>query len=87
MRLAEKRLAPRRNANIEAVIRFGTSRVSCSIRNVSDGGAKLELSSVRGVPNTFDLLVPNHVPQPCRVAWRSLKELGVSFTGPTAIRL
>lgn len=68
---------------IEAQIVFdqGRQRITCIIRNLSDGGAKLEVPKVIGVPATFDLIAPGHRPHPCRVAWRSLKELGVQFLG------
>jgi hypothetical protein len=81
MRL-EKRLSPRRNTMIEALVIFdaGRRRMPCIIRNLSDTGAKLEVSSVAGVPNTFDLIAPGHRPHACRVAWRSLREMGVEFT-------
>ena len=78
----ENRLQPRRNTMIVAVAVFdgGRTRLDCVIRNLSDGGAKLEFATVRGIPNAFDLLVPGHAPHHCRVAWRALKELGVQFT-------
>jgi hypothetical protein len=78
----EKRLAPRRNTYIPAVVVYngGRSRTECVIRNLSDSGAKLELKgSVASIPNTFDLIAPGHRPHPCRVIWRTLKELGVQF--------
>jgi hypothetical protein len=77
----EKRLSPRRNTMIIATIVYdgGRSRVDCVIRNLSDGGAKLEVATVRGIPASFDLMVPGHRPQHCRVAWRALKEMGVQF--------
>jgi hypothetical protein len=77
----EQRLQPRRNTMILATAIFdnGRTRLDCVIRNLSDGGAKLEFATVRGIPQTFDLLVPGHRPQQCRVAWRALKELGVQF--------
>jgi len=66
---------------IEATIAFdgGRSTRPCIIRNVSETGAKLELAKVAGVPETFDLLVPGHAPQPCRVVWRALKEMGIAY--------
>ena len=81
MRL-ERRLSPRRNTAISAEIVFanGRSRRACVIRNISDTGAKLEVASVKDIPNTFDLLSPGHHPQPCRIVWRALKEIGVNFT-------
>jgi len=78
----EKRIAPRRNARIAAAIVFGggKSRKACIIRNVSDGGAKLELfGPVAPVPNTFSLTVPDHHPQACRVIWRTMREMGIQF--------
>ena len=77
----EKRLAPRRNTMIEARIAFdgGRGRVDCIIRNLSEGGAKLEVASVKSIPNSFDLIAPGHRPHACRVAWRALKEVGVEF--------
>ena len=79
MLLDEKRLAVRRHANIAATLSFGPRRVGGVIKNVSEGGAKIEVPSVKGIPDFFDLHVPGHRPQRCHVAWRSLKELGVSF--------
>lgn len=77
----EKRIAPRRNTMIVATIVFdgGRTRLDCVVRNLSDGGAKLEFATVRGIPQAFDLLIPGHRAQPCRVAWRALKEMGVQF--------
>lgn len=79
----EKRLVPRRNTTIRAHIVFdgGRSGLDCIIRNLSDGGAKLEVASVAGIPRTFDLIAPGHRPHSCRVTWRALKELGVQFLG------
>ena len=77
----EKRLSPRRHTMIVSTIVFdgGRTRLDCVIRNLSDGGAKLEVATVKGIPQSFDLLVPGHRAQHCRVAWRALKELGVQF--------
>jgi hypothetical protein len=77
----DKRIAPRRNTMILATIVFdaGRTRLDCVIRNLSEGGAKLEFATVRGIPQNFDLMIPGHRPQPCRVAWRALKEMGVQF--------
>ena len=78
----EQRLSPRRNTMIEALIVFNGGRTyePCIIRNLSDGGAKLEVyKTVTGIPNTFDLLVPGNKPQACRVAWRAMKEMGIQF--------
>jgi hypothetical protein len=46
---------------------------------VSSRGAKLQVNSVVGIPDTFDLMIDGNSRQPCRVVWRTLKELGVQF--------
>lgn len=78
----EQRISPRRNTMIEALVAFngGRSMEPCIIRNLSEGGAKLEVyRAVSHFPNTFDLVVPGQKPIPCRVAWRALREMGVQF--------
>ncbi|WP_297113181.1 PilZ domain-containing protein [uncultured Devosia sp.] len=77
--LLERRIAPRRNTFIQASIAMGFTSVPCIVRNVSESGAKLEVARVTGIPDRFDLIVPGHRPQPCRVVWRSLKEIGVQY--------
>ena len=57
----------------------GRSKVDCIIRNLSESGAKLEVASVKSIPNSFDLIAPGHRPQACHVVWRALKEMGVQF--------
>jgi hypothetical protein len=61
------------------VFNAGRSTIDCKVRNLSSRGAKLQVTSVIGIPDTFDLVLDGHAGQPCRVAWRSLKELGVAF--------
>lgn len=64
-----------------ARIAFGRGQVDCIIRNVSETGAKLEVQGVGKIPNTFVLIAPGHENHSCRVVWRSLREMGVAFTG------
>jgi hypothetical protein len=61
------------------VFNAGRSTIDATVRNLSAKGAKLEVSSVVGIPDTFDLLLEGNTRQPCRVVWRTLKELGVAF--------
>ncbi len=61
------------------VFNAGRSTIDCKVRNLSSKGAKLLVSSVVGIPETFDLLLEGNSRQPCRVVWRTLKELGVEF--------
>jgi hypothetical protein len=79
--LTEQRGAQRRTTLKGAHIAFnaGRSTIDCTVRNLSSKGAKLQVASVVGVPDTFDLMLQGHARQPCRVVWRTLKELGVEF--------
>ncbi|MGN6157069.1 MAG: PilZ domain-containing protein [Devosia sp.] len=61
------------------VFNGGRSTIDCTVRNLSSKGAKLQVASVVGIPDTFDLLLPGTERQPCRIKWRALKELGVEF--------
>ena len=61
------------------VFNAGRSTIDCTIRNLSSTGAKLQVNSVVGIPDTFDLVLEGHSKQPCRIKWRRLKEIGVEF--------
>jgi len=61
------------------VFNAGRSTIDCKVRNLSSKGAKLQVTSVVGIPDTFDLVLDSDGRQPCRVVWRTLKELGVQF--------
>lgn len=77
----EKRAAQRRTILKGGHIVFngGRSTIDCTVRNLSPKGAKLLVTSAFGIPDTFDLLVQGNSRQPCRVAWRKAKEIGVAF--------
>ncbi|HWA20112.1 MAG TPA: PilZ domain-containing protein [Devosia sp.] len=79
--MTEKRAVQRRPTLKGGRIVFngGRSTIDCTVRNLSDQGARLQVASVIGIPDTFDLLLPNMPKQPCQVAWRKVKEIGVSF--------
>jgi len=50
------------------------------LRNLSAGGACLELASQLGIPDAFDLIIgEGNVRRPCRVAWRKANRMGVQF--------
>ncbi|MEQ1768421.1 MAG: PilZ domain-containing protein [Devosia sp.] len=77
----DNRAAQRRPTLKGGKIVFNHSRstIDCTVRNLSPRGAKLQVASAIGIPDVFDLVLPNTLRQPCRVAWRKPKEIGVSF--------
>ena len=74
----EHRIAPRHRVLKGAKIEFGGGAIDCTIRNLSDTGAALDVSSPVGIPAEFTL-VAEGVHRPCRVVWRKEKRIGVTF--------
>jgi len=84
---SELRGAQRRTVLKGGKIAFngGRSTIDCAVRNLSGKGAKLQVASVVGIPEMFELLLPNTLRQPCRVVWRKPKEIGVVFIGTPSV--
>ena len=78
--LENHRVAPRHRVLKAGSIEFNGGTIDCTIRNVSDTGAQLEVASPLGIPDSFWLVISgSHTPRHCRVAWRSDRRLGVAF--------
>lgn len=58
------------------------SVIDCTVRNLSDTGACLQVHSPIGIPDEFNLVLDSgRKSRPCRVAWRSPTQIGVAFLG------
>jgi hypothetical protein len=58
----------------------GQSMLDCTIRNISDGGAKLQISGGITLPGEFDLIIPQRqVNRRVRLCWRNDEFCGVAF--------
>jgi hypothetical protein len=54
--------------------------ISCTVRNLSETGACLEVASPLGIPAGFDLHIVNeHKVVPCRLVWKQARRIGVCF--------
>ena len=54
--------------------------IDCVVRNWSETGAGLTIANQTRIPENFDLAIPKDaVKRPCRVVWRSVTRIGVSF--------
>lgn len=76
------RSSVRRRLLKQARISFkgGRSTIDCVLRNLSDSGARLRVTSPLGVPDQFELLLlTDKTTHACRVVWRSANEMGVAF--------
>jgi len=78
--MEEHRSTPRRRVLKAATIAFGGGAISCTVRNLSEYGASLDVTSPIGIPDVFSLVMDSG-PQHCRVIWRKERRIGVRFTG------
>ncbi|MEA3025339.1 MAG: hypothetical protein QOF91_624 [Alphaproteobacteria bacterium] len=54
--------------------------ISCTVRNLSNAGANLEVASPVGIPDEFTLVIAtDHASRQCRVRWRTGNRIGVAF--------
>jgi hypothetical protein len=79
--MQEHRAHPRQRILKAGTIAFNRAGViSCMVRNISEGGACLEVDSPVGVPEDFTLVIESdHMKRPCQVRWRTGKRIGVQF--------
>ena len=76
----EHRTASRRRLLKAGKISFGGGAIDCTVRNLSETGAALEVSSPVGIPQQFTLVIEaDHIHVPCRVVWRKDTRIGVHF--------
>lgn len=77
----ERRGGVRRTALKSARI-LGTDGtiVECKLRNISDGGARLELAAPQLLPHTFDLEITGLPARTCSLRWAKGNLVGVQFT-------
>lgn len=61
------------------------SVVGCTVRNLSDTGACLQVESIADIPDRFDLAIEGEERiYSCRLMWTSESRIGVSFPGARA---
>jgi hypothetical protein len=76
----DRRSATRHRVLKAGTILIGNSSINCMVRDMSDTGAMLNVTSSVGIPDDFLLiLAPDGHRAPCHVAWRKEKQIGVTF--------
>ena len=56
------------------------SVIDCTVKNLSVGGATLQVESTIGIPGAFRLIIsPDDLTKSCRVIWRTENQIGVAF--------
>lgn len=79
---SQNRNEPRRRTYLGGQIIFngGKSTIECLLRNLSDRGTLLTMTSTIGVPNSFTLHIKQRDERlPATVIWRDQTSLGVAF--------
>jgi len=62
------------------IIEFGGGSIDCTVKNLSDTGAALEVLSPLYVPERFTLVVPtDQLKRRCHVVWRKQRRIGIAF--------
>ena len=75
-----QRIASRRRVLKAGSIEFGGEEFECTIRNISDAGAALQVITPLYIPDRFTLVVEREQSKrACRVIWRKQKRIGVTF--------
>jgi hypothetical protein len=81
----DKRIAARKRVLKGGTIVFNnrSSTLPCTVRDISDTGARLRVAKGLAVPHHFDLLIEvDGLEAPCTVAWKRGEDIGVTFDAP-----
>lgn len=78
--MIEKRAAQRHRVFKGATIAFANSGIACTVRNVSEGGAAVDLDVPVTLPQSFTLSIArDHFVRNCRAVWRRDRRVGLAF--------
>lgn len=76
----EHRISPRHRVLKAGTIEFSGETLPCTVRNLSDTGAAIEVNSPLWFPDRFVLAVASEGwRKPCRVVRRDERRIGVAF--------
>ena len=75
----ERRGDDRRTALKSGRIVHGGGSIPCRIRNISEGGARLELGTPQLLPHTFELHIAGMPVRICSLRWAKDNLVGVAF--------
>jgi hypothetical protein len=75
-----QRIASRRRVLKAGSIEVGGDAFECTVRNLSDRGAALEVMTPLYIPDRFTLVLQSEQSKrECRIIWRKQKRIGVTF--------
>src|ERR1035437_6433308 len=53
-------------------------KLECTVRNISETGASIQVSTTIGIPSIFDVIIDGARRQ-CRSVWRTDTKIGIAF--------
>lgn len=75
----ERRPAPRMRMLKSGKILLGKHVVPCTVRNLSETGACLQVQTTAGLPSQFSFAMADQPPRICKIIWRDDTKMGVQF--------
>jgi len=78
--MSEKRSVYRKRLLKTGFIIIGDKapKIQCALKNVSEAGAALQVSTTVGIPGNFDVVIDG-TRRRCRSQWRTDTKIGVRF--------
>ena len=78
--MVESRRQARQRVLKAGTIEFSGDAIPCTVRNISETGAALEINSPLWFPDRFTLsITSDRLSRPCHIVWRREKRIGVAF--------
>lgn len=76
----EKRIAPRHRVLKRGTLAFGGGGIDCTVRSMSETGARVDVESVVGVPQEVTLVIESdRFARRARSVWKKEKQIGLAF--------
>ena len=78
--MQHRRNAPRRRVLKTGWIEFADTVIECTVRDISEAGAAIQVVTPLYIPDSFTLFIPSEQSKrTCRIAWRKGGRMGVVF--------
>jgi hypothetical protein len=78
--MMEKRAAPRHKVFKHGTLAFYGGSVDCTVRNISQIGARVDIASPVGLPKAFTLVIESdQLLRRCHAVWSCDQRIGVAF--------
>lgn len=79
--MIERRTAQRHRVFKQGMLAFsGGGGADCTVRNISESGARIEIASPVGLPASFTLMIAtDHLLRHCHAVWSADRRIGIAF--------